>query len=682
MMWAVAGLAYAGAYVALMLALAGAPHVRGVIGDVALLAPPLAPLFVIGRDRRRWTGRQAVFWGAIAAWAALWAIGEAGFAIDELVHDRPLPLFQWHLIPQLSASALPLFALVAWPHQQQARADTPVTAALDISVLLFLSGFLVWSLIVAPARDPAHVDLALRLLAVIGPLVRAVCIAGLGWAALRAGKSAWADVYRRLAFGMLLAMGALIGFSLLAVRGEYQTGSPGDIGWMLPFWFAAWAAATSPASPIEPRSVAPTGVRHASPALLFVAVLLVPLVGYSLRYVMPAGADVDRLREIATSVTLVAGVALVMVRLRVEQHTVDRANEGLRLLATACEQAGELILITRDRRIVYANDALCRACGYAREEIEEILPESLIGQDAAGMVPALREDLRARRTVRAMAPIRRKDGTTFQAACVGTPLVDAAGRVTHIVAVIRHTTEELRLREHLVRGERMSAIGEFVSGVAHELNNPLQSVIGSLELMLGQPHSAETRGDLERARVEAARAGRIIRNLLTFVRQAPNERLLLGLNEIVQSTVGVRRYELELAGIELREEYAPHLPVVLANREEIQQVVANLLVNAQQAMSHASGRGVLRVRTLMDGESAVIEVSDDGPGIPEDLAGRVFEPFFTTRAAGSGTGLGLSMSFGIVKAHGGTLTLVPSERGACFRLALPGAGFPGPATVY
>jgi two-component system NtrC family sensor kinase len=408
----------------------------------------------------------------------------------------------------------------------------------------------------------------------------------------------------------------------------------------------------------------------------------VPIVGYSLRYLMPAGEHVDRLRELATGATLVCGTGLIMIRLRVEQRAVDRANQGVRLLATACEQAGELIIILRENRIEYANDAFCRACGYSREDIELLSPSALVGADSLDRVPALRESLRARRTVRATASIARKDGTLFQAACVATPLVDAAGHLTHIVAVVRDTTEEMRLREQLVRGERMSAVGEFVSGVAHELNNPLQSVIGTLETMLGEPHAADVRADLERARLEAGRAGRIIRNLLTFVRQSPNERLLVALNDIVQSTMSVRAYELEMAGIAVQEDYATNLPVVLVNREEIQQVVLNLISNAQQAMVEANGKGVLTVRTFMEGDEAIVEVCDDGPGIPPELAGRIFEPFFTTRSGGAGTGLGLSLSFGIAKAHAGSLSMLPRAHGACFQLSLPGAGFPGPSHVH
>ena len=405
-----------------------------------------------------------------------------------------------------------------------------------------------------------------------------------------------------------------------------------------------------------------------------------PIVGYSLRYLMPAGERVDRLRELATGATLVCGTGLIMIRLRVEQRAVDRANQGVRLLATACEQAGELIIILRENRIEYANDAFCRACGYSREDIELLSPSALVGADSLDRVPALTESLRARRTVRATASIARKDGTLFQAACVATPLVDAAGHLTHIVAVVRDDRGGAAARA--ARAERAD-VGrrQFVSGVVHELNNPLQSVIGTLETMLGEPHAPDVRADPERARLEAGRAGRIIRNPLTFVRQSPNERLLVALNEIVQSTMGVRAYELEMAGITVHEDYAPNLPVVLVNREEIQQVVANLIINAQQAMVEANGKGVLTVRTFMEGDEAIVEVCDDGPGIPPELAGRIFEPFFTTRSGGAGTGLGLSLSFGIAKAHAGSLSMLPRAHGACFQLALPGAGFPGPSPL-
>jgi two-component system NtrC family sensor kinase len=208
-------------------------------------------------------------------------------------------------------------------------------------------------------------------------------------------------------------------------------------------------------------------------------------------------------------------------------------------------------------------------------------------------------------------------------------------------------------------------------------------VVGTLDLILAQQHEPSVRADLERTRFEATRAGRIVRNLLMFVRPKSKERMLADINEMVMSTVAIRAYELEMAGVQAREQYAQAMPLVLANRDEIQQVVLNLIINAQQAMSETRGERVLSVRTTIEGGDAIVEVRDTGPGIPRELAGRIFEPFVTTKQSGSGTGLGLSLSFGIARAHGGLLELVPTEKGCCFRLRLPGAGFPGPAThVY
>ena len=682
MNWAVAGLVYAGAYAAIMVGVAGHDAARMTLGNIGLLLPPLAPLFVLATRRHDWRGRQAVFWGAIAAWAALWFLGQLGWATDELFRASPLPWFRWHIVLQLSGSALPLIALVAWPHRP-AHTDAATTVTLDIIVLVFLTGFLYWSLIIAPGFDPAHASLALQSLAVVGPIVRLASVAGLLLAAVAAGKSAWAMVYRRLAYGMMLAFAILVLLSVLAVRGDYQTGSPADIGWMLPFWFAAWAAATSPASPTESRASATRPTEQASPVLLFVALLIVPIVGYGLRYLMPLGEPVDTLRDVATAGTLVCGIALALVRLRVEQRIGEQANQRLRLLATACEQAGDLVIIVgRNSQIEYANDAFCRATGYTHEQLELLPPRALVAPESADAIPMFNQSLKSKQVTRVNASLARKDGGTFQAACVAAPILDGGGRITYFVAVIRDITEELRLREQLVRGERLSALGEFVSGVAHEINNPLQAVIGSLELAFDQHPEPAMRADLERARFEAGRAGRIVRNLLRFVRQAPNERLLLDLNEIVKATMSVRAYELEMAGIQVREEYAPMLPLILANREEIQQVILNLIMNAEQAMSNRGAVRVLSVRTFMSSGDAVLEVRDTGPGLPAELAGKIFEPFFTTKSEGAGPGLGLSLSLGIASAHQGQLELMPAAAGCCFRLTLPGSGFPGPSSVH
>jgi signal transduction histidine kinase len=267
---------------------------------------------------------------------------------------------------------------------------------------------------------------------------------------------------------------------------------------------------------------------------------------------------------------------------------------------------------------------------------------------------------------------RRKDRSTFHSSCSIVALTDGTGRVTNLVAAERDTTHETQIRDQLIHHERLAAVGQLVSGVAHELNNPLQSIVGFSDLLMASERREEVRNYLEQVHAAARRAATIVRNLLAFVRRSSSERTRADFNDIVRSTLALRLYELSATGVELKEEYEDNLPPVLVCREEIQQVVLNIVLNAEQAMRRTCLRGRLSVRTMRAGTSDLaVEIQDDGPGVLPALAGRIFEPFFSTKDVGEGTGLGLSLSLGIAEAHGGTLTLVDAPSGACFRLTLP-----------
>jgi len=207
--------------------------------------------------------------------------------------------------------------------------------------------------------------------------------------------------------------------------------------------------------------------------------------------------------------------------------------------------------------------------------------------------------------------------------------------------------------------------------VAHELNNPLQGVIGFTELLIGAETRPEVRTDLQHVRADGERAATIVRHLLAFARRSALERSVADLNEIARSTLALRTYELRTGDIAVHERYEHQLPLITVNREEIQQVVLNLILNAEHAIKGTGMPGTISVRTGQTADSAFLEVADDGPGVPAALANRIFEPFFTTKAVGEGTGLGLSVSFGIAEAHGGSLSLASTDHGACFTLKLP-----------
>lgn len=223
---------------------------------------------------------------------------------------------------------------------------------------------------------------------------------------------------------------------------------------------------------------------------------------------------------------------------------------------------------------------------------------------------------------------------------------------------------------HLLQTEKMIALGQLVSGIAHELNNPLTTIRGYSQLMLTRRTRAERQADAERIYQEAERAGQIVRNLLLFARESRVERSPVRLNEVIERTLALRSYELKVENISVELQLSEDLPLVAGNMQQLQQVVLNLLVNAEQAILHAAPErprpGHIRIRTYVaagadeqaEGRRRVVmEVSDDGPGIPPELATRVFDPFFTTKPPGIGTGLGLSIVYGIVREHGGDVYL-------------------------
>jgi PAS domain S-box-containing protein len=244
-----------------------------------------------------------------------------------------------------------------------------------------------------------------------------------------------------------------------------------------------------------------------------------------------------------------------------------------------------------------------------------------------------------------------------------------------VVILIEDVTEQRLLEAQIIQNDKMASIGQLVSGVAHELNNPLTSIAGLAELLLERPaHPELPREHLRVIHDQAERAGRIVRNLLTFARRGVPEQTAVDLNDVVARTSLLIVYELQLHGIELTSELSPEPVMVLGDRYELQQVLLNLVTNAVQAVAGLEPgrpRGIALSTTHSNGE-AVLRVCDTGPGVPTHLAPHLFTPFFTTKGPGEGTGLGLSLSYGLVKAHGGALTYEPPPNGGAeFRVTLP-----------
>ncbi len=256
-----------------------------------------------------------------------------------------------------------------------------------------------------------------------------------------------------------------------------------------------------------------------------------------------------------------------------------------------------------------------------------------------------------------------------------SPWYDKNNRLAGAIHVARDISHEKLLQQQLIQSEKLSAIGELISGIAHELNNPLTGVMGYSQLLqLRKDIDERAKDSLSKINNLALRCQRIVQNLLSFARKQKPERTPCDINDILESTVELRSYELQVNNIEIVRHLNRHLPKTIADGHQLQQVFLNILTNAEQAMLDAHGKGTLKIRTQSDSTNnrIIIEIVDDGPGIPEGHLTRIFDPFFTTKEVGKGTGLGLSLSYGIIKEHGGNIYARsrPGE-GSTFVIELP-----------
>ncbi len=259
------------------------------------------------------------------------------------------------------------------------------------------------------------------------------------------------------------------------------------------------------------------------------------------------------------------------------------------------------------------------------------------------------------------------------------PMRGAQGERVGWIETYRDVTSQRLFEARLFHTERMAALGQLVSGIAHELNNPLTTILGYAQLMVRRRGGPAREADARLILSEVERASRITRNLLSFAREKL-ERVRVSVNDVVERTLALRRHELAEQNILVDLSLEARLPATLADASQLQQVLLNLIVNAEQAIGlHSRLRkprkryGCIWVRTRrISRERVMIEVIDDGPGIAADVALRIFDPFFTTKPAGMGTGLGLSIASGIVQEHGGQISVENVlGRGAAFRIELP-----------
>jgi PAS domain S-box-containing protein len=374
--------------------------------------------------------------------------------------------------------------------------------------------------------------------------------------------------------------------------------------------------------------------------------------------------SVDALRRLAPSVALAIDVQLLGEG---ERHRHARE----RMLATALATMDQpVFVLSLDRRVLYANDAAVREYGYTLDELTTMTVDVLV----ASAVPLRSTDDFSHtpaNVVVAEHVHRRRDGSQFPATVALSFIRQDNGSPIGQVLSVRNLTDERRIAEQLRQSEKLAALGELVAGVAHELNNPLAGISAFAQILLEENLTADQRESARLIKREADRAVGVIRDLLLFSRKGGPSTMPVDINGLIQLTVRLRAYSLRSSGVEVDMLLDPALPEVSGDDQKLQQVILNLVVNAEYAMRHSETRRLV-IRTAREGDAVVTEVSDTGVGMSDETLQRVFEPFFTTKPAGEGTGLGLSVSYGIIEAHGGTISVDSwPDRGTTFRIVLP-----------
>ena len=248
-----------------------------------------------------------------------------------------------------------------------------------------------------------------------------------------------------------------------------------------------------------------------------------------------------------------------------------------------------------------------------------------------------------------------------------------AAEVSGAIERLGHQRDETRLvQERLLQSEKMSSVGQLVSGVAHELNNPLTGIMGFAQMLMLRNLDAESRKQVETIYAEAERASKIVSNLLTFARRRKPTKEAADLNTLVERVLELRNYDLRVRNIDVQMQLDPALPETMVDTNQIQQVLLNIVINAEQAMRGDGEAGTLRIRSGREGGAVRVWFTDTGPGMSAETLRRIFDPFFTTKDAGEGTGLGLTICYGIIEEHGGRIWAESEPgQGTTFIIELP-----------
>lgn len=479
---------------------------------------------------------------------------------------------------------------------------------------------------------------------------------------------------------------ANVAYASLALRGTFRAGGPLDLGWDAGLLVIATAAALAPERSVSPATALPTISGYAARNVAVLAGLLGTMA-------LAVSGSLQSQPDLDTAILSAIGIAIIAIRVvyslradrryaeLLEREVADQTRSLMdSLAATASAERNLRLLMRALPEVIVVLDRSGRILEFSPGDwdLPPGMAEKLPGRSVfefldPGPARIARENLAAAfrgEVCRFEIPFRRRGGQ-HTAAAVYAP-VREGDRVTKVIALGRDITDQLRTAAQLQQAEKLAAMGQLVSGVAHEINNPAAIISGFAQTMLLDDLKPDHRDMVKMIHAEATRIGRITQNLLAFARAGGTERTLVDLNDIVRRTFALRSYHLSTLNIAVTLDLDNQDPKVWANGAELQQLFLNLLINAEQALTTFERNRAIAIRTVATETEVRLEVADSGPGIPVDIRGKIFDPFFTTKPEGMGTGLGLSICYGIVQEHSGRIWVQSEEgNGATFSVALP-----------
>ncbi len=677
----------AGSFVAIVLAYALVPADRGPRALVAGVSWTWAAAYAVAcctfaalhhpmPDQRR-------AWRWIAAGCGLFLAGQLVWNYYELIRGVPPPYPSLADVGYLGVYACFLVALSRLAGAQPGR-RVDVELVLDTSLVTLTAGALTYEFLLREVFRTG-VGLAPVLTSVLwsvgGIAVLWVILVDLLRSTQLPGGA------RGLAIPALMVLcGSNVVYAVAALRGGYRSGSPLDLGWDAGLLLLAAAAALAPRHALPADAGGPPASGHTARAAA-VAIGVAGIVAVAVHEAYIPDRDAAGALLIALAVVIVGVRFTYSVRadrrysrlLENEVASQTRslmdslaataaAERNLRLVMDAVPDA--IIVADSDGRILESNKPALVMQAPSGSAPSHTLAE-FFGPDAATLVGETLVAAFHGQVQRFEIPFSRDDGSRGIRALLYAPVWEA-NRITRVLVLARDVTDQKRNESQSQQAEKLAAMGQLVSGVAHEINNPAAIISGFAQTLLLDDVKPEQREMLQMVYDEATRIGRITSNLLAFARAGGRQRALVDMNDIVRRTFALRSYYLSTLNITVSLDLDPEEPKIWADASELQQMILNLLINAEQALVTVAGPRTITVLTRADEREVRLEVADSGPGIPPEVRDRIFDPFFTTKPEGVGTGLGLSICYGIAREHGGRIW-VESElgRGARFGVVLP-----------